>query len=81
MSIARSAGEVIDYQIPVYGNLKSPKFRISKVLKNIISNILLKPSLYTVFVRSKKTENNWRKMLSLKWEMRQAKAYTRRKNI
>ncbi|MDB5283407.1 MAG: hypothetical protein JWO06_2482, partial [Bacteroidota bacterium] len=71
MSIARDAGEVIDYEIPVYGNLKSPKFRIHDVVMNVLRNIFIKPPSTPYLVNVKKLENTIEKMLTLKWEMRQ----------
>ena len=71
MSVARDAGEVIDYEIPVYGNLKSPKFRIHDVVMNVLRNIFIKPPSTPYLVNVKKLENTIEKMLTLKWEMRQ----------
>lgn len=71
MAFVRERGNVIDYEIPITGNLKNPKFNLHDVIFDILRNIFVKPptTLYRIQVKSVETEIE--KLLSLKWEMRQ----------
>ncbi len=66
----RERGNVIDYKIPISGNLKDPKFHLRDVIFDAIENIFVKPvtTPYTIEVRTIEAEIE--KALSLKWEMR-----------
>jgi len=72
MAIVRERGNVIDYDVPVTGNLDDPKFHIRDVIGDVFENIFVKPvkTGYTVEVRQIETEIE--KSLSLKWPMRQS---------
>lgn len=72
MSIARDAGEVIDYEIPVKGNLKSPVFDLKQVIWDIVRNIFVKPPLTPYLMQVKQTESTVEKMLTVDWDARQA---------
>jgi hypothetical protein len=71
MTFAREYGNVIDYHIPINGDLKSPKFNLSDVLLDLLENILVKPvtSPYSLEVRS--LERKIEKLRTIKWPMRQ----------
>lgn len=71
MSLAREAGEVIDYEIPVRGNLRNPEFKFKHVILDIVRNIFVKPQLTPYLMRVKHVENTVEKMLALDWEARQ----------
>jgi hypothetical protein len=71
MSIAREAGEVIDYEIPVKGNLKKPLFDIRHVILDVVKNIFVKPPLTPYLMRVHKLENTVEKMLNVDWTARQ----------
>ena len=68
----RERGNVIDYEIPISGNLKSPKFHLWDVLIDLLENVFVKPPTtpYRMEVRTAETEIE--KSLTLKWEMRQS---------
>jgi hypothetical protein len=70
MSIIRETGNVIDYEIPISGNLKDPKFHLHSVLIDLLENIFLKPSSTAYIVHVKNIENEIEKSLTVKWEMR-----------
>jgi len=70
MTFVRETGNVIDYEIPITGNLKDPKFHLKDVLKDLLQNIFIKPvtTPYRMLVRN--TESEIEKSLTVKWEMR-----------
>ncbi|HBX50068.1 MAG TPA: hypothetical protein DEH02_03260 [Bacteroidales bacterium] len=72
LSFVLERSNVIDYDIPVTGNLKDPKFHLSDVIFDLLKNLLLKPPTapYRMYVR--KTENKIKKSLVLNWEMQQS---------
>ena len=70
MSVIRETGNVIDYEIPISGNLNDPKFHLHNVLIDLLENIFIKPSSIPYIVHVKNIENEIEKSLSIKWEMR-----------
>ncbi len=72
MFFVRERGNVIDYQIPVTGNLKDPKFHLHDVIFHTLENIFVKPVATPYIARVKTTENEIEKSLTLKWKIRQA---------
>ena len=73
MSLIRERGNVIDYQIPITGNLKNPKFHLHDVLIDLIENIFVKPATGSYRLEVKNIEAEIEKSLTLKWEMRKSK--------
>lgn len=71
MAFVLERGNVIDYSVPITGNLKDPKFHIRDVVFDVIKNIFVKPPTtpYRMEVRNLETEIE--KSLTVKWEMRQ----------
>lgn len=72
MSFVRERGQVIDYKIPIKGNLKDPKFKISDVITDLIRNIFVKPPSTPYIVDVRSTQNELEKSLTIKWVMRTA---------
>lgn len=72
MAFVREQGNVIDYQIPITGNLKDPKFHLRDVIFDVIKNIFVKPVTTTYRMEVKTVETRIEKSLSLNWDMRQA---------
>jgi hypothetical protein len=72
MSFIREQGNVIDYEIPITGNLKSPKFHLHDVIMDILGNIFVKPATIPYRAQVKTIENEIEKSLTLQWEMRQS---------
>ena len=70
MAFIRERGNVIDYEIPVSGNLKDPKFHLKDMIIDLLGNIIVKPATipYRTYVKNVETEIE--KSLTLKWEMR-----------
>ncbi len=71
MAFVQERGNVIDYEIPVSGYLKNPKFHLKDAITDVIKNIFVKPSTTPYRMDVKKTEREIEQSLSLKWEMRQ----------
>jgi len=72
MAFARDNGDVIDYQIPITGNLKSPTFHLNDVFFSILTNIFVKPPTIPYRAKVRKLENKIENSLTLKWKMRQS---------
>lgn len=73
MSFVREYGNVIDYEIPITGNLKNPKFHLHDVLMDVIGNIFIKPVTTPYRMEVKDLETEIEKSHTLKWQMRQTK--------
>ncbi len=73
MSFVRESGNVIDYEIPITGDLKDPKFHLQDVIVDLLQNIFVKPATTPYRIEVKNTENEIEKSLSLSWSMRQTK--------
>ena len=72
MSFMREKGNVIDYEIPVTGNMKNPKFNAHDVISKILVNIFVKPPTTPYRINVKNTESEIEKSLTLKWEMQKS---------
>lgn len=81
MAFVRENGNVIDYQIPITGNLKNPKFHLSNVIWDIITNIFVKPVTIPYRHEVRSVENEIEKSLSLKWLMHSSVLQSNQKNF
>jgi hypothetical protein len=72
MSFVRERGNVIDYQIPITGNLKDPKFHFSNIINDLLRNIFVKPPTTPYRLEVRNVENEVEKNLSFKWPTRQS---------
>ena len=72
MSLIRERGNVIDYEIPITGNLKNPKFHFHDVLMDLLENIFVKPATASYRMEVKNMETEIEESLTLKWQMRQS---------
>jgi len=70
LSILRSRGNVIDYEIPIRGDLKNPTFNIWDVIGDILTNIFVKPPSLGYILKTRSVESTLEKTLTLKWETR-----------
>jgi hypothetical protein len=70
MFLVRERGNVIDYEIPIKGNLRDPKFKYRDVILDVIQNIFVKPVTTPYQVKVRSVENEIEKSLTLKWVMR-----------
>jgi hypothetical protein len=73
MAFVRERGNVIDYEIPISGNLKNPKFILSDIALDLLKNIFVKPVTIPYGISLRNTENEIENSLNLKWEMGQRK--------
>lgn len=71
MSLIRENGNVIDYEIPITGNLKNPTFHLLDIIFDMLGNIFIKPPSTIYRAQVKNVENVIEKSLSLTWKMRQ----------
>jgi hypothetical protein len=76
MSIVRERSGVIDYEIPIRGSLKNPKFKLGYVITDIIGNIFTKPPSSVYLFHVKEVQRSVEKFLTLKWETRKSALYT-----
>ncbi len=67
MAFARERGNVIDYEIPITGNLKNPKFNVWDVVFDVVGNIFVKPATTVYRNQVKNLEKEIEKSLALKW--------------
>ncbi len=65
----RERGDVIDYQLPITGNLKDPKFHFHDVLMHTLENIFVKPATTPYRFEVKNTEQTIEKLLMVKWPL------------
>jgi hypothetical protein len=72
MFFARERGNVIDYEIPITGDLKNPNFKFKDVIFDVLGNIFVKPVTVPYRTEVRNVENEIEKALSLKWVMRKA---------
>lgn len=75
MAIVRERANVIDYEIPITGNLKKPKFNWEDVITDILKNVVVKPVTTPYNVKVKKSEKAIEKTIYVKWQMQQANIY------
>jgi hypothetical protein len=69
MFFVREQGNVIDYEVPILGNLNDPKFKLRDVIFDVLGNIFIKPPTTPYRIVVKNVEAEIEKNLSLKWEM------------
>ncbi|MDP1725235.1 MAG: DUF748 domain-containing protein [Bacteroidota bacterium] len=75
MAFIRERGNVIDYEIPISGNLNDPKFHLRDVVFDVIKNIFVKPATIPYRFQVKSIENEIEKSLTLKWGMQKSLLY------
>jgi hypothetical protein len=71
MAFIRERGNVIDYEIPITGNLKDPDFHLSDIIFDMLENIFIKPPSTQYIMEVKNIETEIENTLTLKWMMRQ----------
>lgn len=72
MFFVRDRGNVVDYEVPIHGDLKDPKFRLWDVIGDMVTNIFVKPVTVPYRTKVRNVENEIEKTLNLKWAMRGA---------
>jgi uncharacterized protein DUF748 len=65
----RERGDVIDYEIPVTGSLKDPRFHFHDVAMHLLENIFVKPATTAYRFEVRNTEKVIEKSLQVKWPL------------
>jgi hypothetical protein len=68
----RERGNAIDYQVPISGDLKNPKFHLNQVITDIITNVFVKPLTVPYGFEIRTVDNNLEKTLAFNWQLRSA---------
>lgn len=71
MAFIRERGNVIDYDVPISGNLKNPNFHLRDVIFDVVKNIFVKPPTTPYRLEVKDVETEIEKLQTMKWELRQ----------
>jgi hypothetical protein len=72
MFFVRENGNVIDYEIPINGDLKDPKFKLKDVIIDVLTNLFVKPVTTPYRIEVKNVENKIERSIVMKWEMRKS---------
>lgn len=72
MAVLRERGNVIDYEVPITGDLNDPKFNLWDVILDVLKNIIIKPPTTGKGLTIKHTENKIEKTLAVTWGMNEA---------
>ncbi len=72
MAFVRERGSIIDYQIPVTGNLKDPKFHLRDVVMDLLENIFIKPPTVPYGLEVKTVEKSIESSIAINWKMGQS---------
>jgi hypothetical protein len=70
MFFVRDKGNVIDYEIPITGNLKKPDFIYRDAIFDALKNVFVKPATASYRTEVKHTEYAIEKSMFLNWDMR-----------
>lgn len=73
MAFVRERGNVIDFEIPITGDLLNPTFHWRDVVLDVIKNLFIKPVTIPYRTEVRTVETEIEKSLYLKWEMRDFK--------
>jgi hypothetical protein len=65
----RERGDVIDYEIPITGSLKNPKFHYNDAIMHLLQNIFVKPVTTPYRFEVKNTEKAIEKSSMIKWPL------------
>jgi hypothetical protein len=71
MSLVRERGNVINYQIPITGNLKDPKFHLRDVVTDLLTNVFIKPPTISYGLEVKNVEKQIEELLTVTWKVHQ----------
>ena len=81
MAFVRDHGNVIDYDIPITGDMNNPKFHLHDVVMNVLKNMVVKPATTPYRFALKNTEKTIEKDQKIKWQMRQIELTKRQKKF
>ena len=66
-AILRERGNVIDYEIPIKGDLNNPKFNFWDPVLDVLGNIFIKPPTLPYGLHVRNVENKLEKTMNIKW--------------
>jgi hypothetical protein len=72
LAFIRERDNMVDYKIPISGNLKDPRFNLWDVITDAIANIFIKPVSIPYIAKVNHVNNELEKYLTIKWMPRQA---------
>jgi len=81
MFVVRERGNVIDYEIPIQGDLKNPKFRLRDVIFDALGNVFIKPPSTPYRIEVRNIETAIEKSLALTWETGSSKIKKAQENF
>jgi hypothetical protein len=81
MPFVRERGNVIDYDIPISGNLKNPRFHLHDVVMDLLKNVFIKPVTIPYGIKLRTAEDEIETTLTLEWGMRQYELHNKQKHF
>jgi len=81
MPFVRERGNVIDYDIPISGNLKNPRFHLHDAVMDLLRNVFVKPVTIPYGIRLRTAEDAIENSLTLEWGMRQHELRNKQKHF
>jgi hypothetical protein len=72
MAFVRERGNVVNYKIPIKGNLADPEFKLWDVFTDLLKNIFVKPVTTPYRMEVKSVEQILEKSLNMKWALQES---------
>jgi len=68
-ALLRERGNVIDYDIPIHGNLNKPRFNFWDPVLDVLVNLFIKPPTIPYGIHVRNVENKLEKSINIKWAL------------
>jgi hypothetical protein len=81
MPFVRERSNVIDYDIPISGNLKNPRFHLHDAVMDLFKNVFIKPVTIPYGIKLRTAEDEIENSLTLEWGMRQRELRNKQKHF
>jgi hypothetical protein len=81
MAFVRERGNVVDYEIPITGNLNEPKFHWRDVIIDIVENIFVKPVTTPYRLKVRNVESEIEHYLSFNWDLEHSTLQLKQQNF
>ena len=72
MAFVRERGNIIDYSIPISGNLRDPKFHMGDLVLDLLENIFIKPPTVPFGIEVKTVEKTIESSIAVTWKVGQS---------
>ncbi len=69
MAFIKERGNVIDYEIPITGNLNTPSYDFWDVIFDLIGNVFIKPATTPYRIKVRNAESEIENSMSIKWAL------------